>query len=373
MMFWIIAAALTAAVTYAVTKPLLRPAEEARGESAADVAVYKDQLREIDADAARGSISPVEADAARAEVARRMLRTADAPQAPAAIAREIGRFAYVAASVALPIATLALYLNFGSPGMPAQPLAERLAAGPNHDNANDLVAKVEAALRANPDDGKGWDVIAPVYMAQARYADAASAYATAMRLLGESAARLQGFADARIRADNGVIAEDAKKALERVRALAPERQEARVWLALAKEQDGDVKAAIADYRAVLAESAADAPWRKMLEERIAALENPAPAQSEAKGPGAADVAAFEAMTPEQRQTKINSMVDGLAAKLKAQPKDRDGWQRLIRAYTALGRRDDAMKAAQEARAGLAGDAAEMQQFEAWMKQVGLSG
>ena len=283
MLFWIAAAALAAAVTYAVTRPLADAAREASADSdaaAADLAVYKDQLSEIDADVARGAMPTAEAEAARTEVARRMLRRAEPDPA---VKREGGlslvalNRAYAAAAIALPVLSLALYLQFGAPGLPAQPLSARLEAPVDPAKGNDLVAKVEAALRANPEDGRGWDVIAPVYAAQARFADAASAYANALRLNGENLARLQGFADARIRSENGLIPEDARKALERARTLDPKRVEPRMWLALAKEQDGDAKSAIADYRAMLAEAPADAHWRKMLEERIAALESGAAA------------------------------------------------------------------------------------------------
>lgn len=381
MLFWILAAALTAIVTYWVTKPLLRPPQDLTGGREADLAVYKDQLSEIEADAARGALAAADAVSARSEVARRMLRAADAKDAEASsatlasqpVARDAARTAHIAASIFLPLAALGLYLNLGSPGLPGQPLEARLIGDPRDSQANDLVAKVEAALRKNPQDGRGWDVIAPVYLTLGRFDDATTAYATAIRIQGESASRLLGYVDARIRADNGVIGDDARKALARVRELAPDRQEPRIWLAMAKEQDGDKQGAIADYRAIVAESAANAPWRSTVEQRIAALERPATDGAGAGSPSPSDMAAFEAMTPEQRQAKITEMVDGLAAKLRAQPNDRIGWQRLIRAYAAMGRREDAMKAASDARTGLAGDQAEIRQFEDWIKQVGLAG
>lgn len=380
-MFWIAAAALAAAVTFAVTRPLAqRDAGSADVDSdaaAADLAVYKDQLREIEADAARGALSPAEVQSARAEVARRMIRVPDASvaQAPAVETRTSPvPFAFTATSIALPLASIALYLYFGAPGQPSQPLSARLEAPVDANHANDLVAKVEAALRKNPEDGKGWDVIAPVYFAQARYADAAQAFANAARINGETAPRLQGFAVARLRAENGLIPEDAKAALTRARKLDPQRTEPRIWLAVAKEQDGDRTGAAAEYRAILSDSAADAPWRGMLEQRLAAIEGGEPPATAGERPLAeSDVAAFQAMTPEQRAAKINEMVEGLAVKLKAQPNDLSGWQRLIRAYAALGRRDDAMKAASDARAGIAGDDEQVRKLDAWIKDLGLAG
>src|SRR5690606_4011115 len=151
------------------------------------------------------------------------------------------------------------------------PLSERIAEASDSMKPNDMIAKVEERLREHPDDGTGWDVIAPVYYAIGRYDDAASAYSNALRLLGESQKRLQGFANARIRAENGIVPEDAKKALERVLAMAPTAKEPRIWLALAKEQDGRLDDAAADYRALIADAPANAPWRKVLEGRLATL------------------------------------------------------------------------------------------------------
>ena len=101
-------------------------------------------------------------------------------------------------SIALPVASLALYLAYGAPGLPGQPLSERIATASDTMKPNDLVAKVEARLRDHPDDGTGWDVIAPVYYAMGRYADAAAAYskrAAAGRRISAAAAGIRQRAD----------------------------------------------------------------------------------------------------------------------------------------------------------------------------------
>jgi cytochrome c-type biogenesis protein CcmH len=371
MLFWISVAVLAAAVTYAVTRPLMRTPVATADESQADIAVYKDQLTEIDADAARGVISAVEADAARAEVARRVLRQSeDAPADAKPFASALLKPIYIVTSLALPLASLALYMTYGAPGLPGVPMQDRLAAPVDGTKTDDLIAKVEARLRDHPDDGKGWDVIAPVYLANGRPADAAEAYASAMKYLGETPQRLQGFANARIRAENGIVPEDARKALQTLLAGNPKLKEPRVWLALAKEQDGKVDEAAADYRALIAEAPEGAPWKPQLQERLDKLSGaPAPAGPVGKGPDAASVAAVEGMNPADRQALIARMVDGLAAKLKANAKDKDGWLMLIRSYQMLGRKDDAVKALANAKAGLEGDAAALSEVDALAKQL----
>lgn len=372
MVFWILVALLAAAVTYAVTRPLLQPVTETSDASDADIAVYKDQLAEIDADEARGAISKIEAEAARAEVSRRVLRKADHGSAAAApVSDRVLNPLHMTATLALPLASLALYLVFGAPGLPGVPLSERLAANLDATKTEDMVAKVEARLREKPDDGTGWDVIAPVYMAQARFQDAATAYANALRYLGESPRRLLGFADARIRAADGLVPDDARKALRTVLDKEPKRVEPRIWLALAKEQDGKKDEALADFKALLAEAGDDAPWRGVVEDRIAYIENPNAVKPPHKGPTAEQVAKAEAMSPEERAAMIERMVSGLADKLKANGRDKDGWQRLIQAYQMLGRKDDAVQALANAKTGLAGDDVAIKQIEDFAKALGV--
>jgi cytochrome c-type biogenesis protein CcmH len=394
MVFWILVAGLVAAVTLAITRPLMRPSPPATDTTGADIAVYKDQLKEIASDEARGTLGAAEAESARAEIGRRILRVSQDHSKTDTHARSADRNRFIfpvsiATAIALPIASLSLYLVYGAPGMPAQPLSERLAEASNANKPNDLIAKVEERLREHPEDGTGWDVIAPVYYATGRYADAATAYENAIRLIGESPKRLQGFANARIHIENGVVPEDARKALERIIVLAPASStEPRIWLALAKEQDGRVSDAAADYRKLIAEAPADAPWRKVLEERLenlgkgnggpsagdsnqGAAGNAGTAPMSTSPPANPEAAAIMAMNPEERQTFIARMVDGLAARLKSDGSDAAGWVKLIRAYQVLGRRDDAVKALTDARANLKGNQDGLAEVEQLARQLGL--
>ena len=369
ILFWIAIATLATAVTLAVTRPLLREAVSSGDVSEADAAVYKDQLAEIENDKARGVLSDDDAEAARAEVARRLLRVAE-PAPRIASAADISRakigMVYSAAMVAIPLVSLGLYLYLGAPGMPGQPLEVRLAKSLASASADDLVAKVEARLREAPDDGKGWDVIAPVYMAQGKFGDAADAYANANRLLGESPARLEGFAMASIRATNGLVNEYARKALQRALSLDPKKQELRVWLTLAKEQDGDTSGAVADYRALLSEAPADAKWRGAVEARIADVEARGTDKAEQ---GAASQTPAE-LTPEVR-AMAEKMVDGLAEKLRANAKDLQGWLMLIKSQKILARDADAASALSVARQQFAGDEKSLGALDALAKELGL--
>jgi len=393
MVFWILVAGLVAGVTLAVVRPLTRPPEQEPAPANADIAVYKDQLKEIGADEARGTLGPAEAESARAEIGRRLLRVSQENAESEAESRAASRNRFVVpvslvTAVALPVVSLALYLVYGAPGMPAQPLSERLAVSTDVSKPNDLVAKVEERLRDHPEDGRGWDVIAPVYYAMGRYADAADAYQKAIRLIGEDQRRLQGFANSRIRMENGIVPDDARKALERILVLAPQSIEPRIWLALAKEQDGRLTEAAADYKDLITNAPNDAPWRPVLRERLAKLDpksaaalpsdqsptaNAAPVPSSESAPSGPNASAVMAMKPEERQAFITRMVDGLAARLKADGSDVDGWVKLIRAYEVLGRHDDAVKALNDARTNLKGNQGGLAQVEDLARQLGIGG
>lgn len=393
MLFWVLVACLVSMVTLAITRPLLRASPGAAQDpdtatAAADIAVYKDQLKEVAADEASGALASAEAENARSEIARRLLRVSgggdDGLSSADPPATAFAKRAFFATSLLLPVVSLGLYLAYGTPGMPGDPLSARLAKSTMSENPNDLVAKVEERLREHPDDGTGWSVIAPVYYAMGRYADAATAYANAMRLVGESPDRLQGFANARIRQENGVIPEDARTALQRLVEIAPDKKEARIWLALAKEQDGKLADAAADYRKLIEEAPPGAPWRKVLEERLAGLTpgSAAPAQpqgaeqkpaSEASAPLPPGPSAVMAMTPEQRQAFITQMIDGLAARLKTDGSDTAGWLKLIRAYQVLGRHDDAVRALSDARSNLKTDRVGLARIDDLARELGLGG
>ncbi len=377
MLFWIATALMAVGVTWALTRPLLHERNDLREATDADIAVYKDQLAEIEADQARGALPVTEAEHARAEIARRLLRKPNAATDAGLRGARLIKPTYLTMTLALPVVSLALYLAFGAPGMPGQPLADRLGRTVENATTNDLVARVESRLRDHPEDGQGWDVIAPVYYSLGRYEEAASAFATAMRLLGETPTRLQGFANARIRASNGIVPEDARTAMERVLKAEPQRLEPRIWLALAKEQDGKKSEAIADYRALLKEAPADAPWKGFLEERVAGLEGAAtpvaPSAGVEPGPGGMDPATIAAMSQQERQDMINQMVARLAERMKTTTHDAEGWVKLIRAYHTLGRKDDALKALSEARAGLKADEAGLKSVNELARQLGLEG
>lgn len=377
MLLWIAFALMTAAALAAVLLPLARPARRDELDSGA-LAVYRHQLEEIEDERTRGLVDNGEAAGARVEVARRLLASADrmdAQSPPPPLPESKRATVALATAAAIPLFTLALYLTHGSPGLPSFPATARTQMPIERAQISDLVAKVEARLREHPEDGDGWDVIAPVYYKLERFRDAANAYARAARLKGETVRRLAGLAESAVLAADGIVTEEARAAYERILALEPGRPEPRFWLALAKEQDGKLEPALSDYRALLSGAPADAPWRAAVESRIAdvgrriaGVDKPDP---RAPGPSAEDIAAAEKLSPQDRTKMIAGMVDGLAERLKRDGRDLAGWQRLINAYAVLGRSQDARTALADARKNFPADAAAQAALAALAKTLGL--
>lgn len=340
MLLWIAMAALAAATALALLAPFYRagPVVAAGGASA----IFRDQLGEIDRDVADGSIGRAEADAARAEVARRLIHEEQAVSAQIAAERRPGRLV-PALVVLMPIAALAFYLAIGSPYMPGQPLTSRPEAIARQELLG-LVAKVEAHLDEKPDDGQGWEVLAPVYERLGRFDDAVRAYGNAVRLLGSTAAREADLGEAIVRANDGTVTGEAEAAFRRAADLAPDDPRPQFYVALALGQAGKRDEAIAAWQALLAKAPADASWVPVAQQQLAMLQ--------ASGPTAADVNAAAGLSPEQRQAMVEGMVATLAERLKVEPNDADGWARLIRSYVVLGRQDDARQALADAHAAL---------------------
>lgn len=385
MVLWIGFAVLAAAVVWAVTRPLLAVGPATATAADSELAVYRDQLDEIESERAQGLIASAEAEGARVEVARRLLQRAEEKsRADATATGETSRARQAALTIAaaLPVLGLAAYLAIGSPALPGRPYAERLEVPVDQASAADLVAKVEAHLRQHPEDGRGWDVLAPVYMRTGDFQQAVDAYERAIRLLGDSPKRLAGFARATIMVQNGVVTEPARQAYAKLRALEPQAIEPQVWLAIAKEQDGDLAGAASEYRALLAGGGSQEPWKGLLDERLRSVTQRLAGADGAKPkpdglPDAPNItpadamAAAAAMSPQDRDKFIGQMVDALAARLKKDGKDLDGWMRLVRSYAVLGRREEASNALADARSQFSGDEKSLAELHALAESLGL--
>jgi cytochrome c-type biogenesis protein CcmH len=374
MLFWILVATLTAAVAAVLLLPLLRAPAGAVAPQSHDAEVYRDQLDELKRDETNGVISGADAALARAEVARRLLAATDAIKAagPVAPASRSNRLAQLAIILVLPAIGLGLYLRTGHPDVPDAPLAARLA-NPG-DDMNILIARAERHLVDNPQDGAGWDVLAPIYYRGGRLEEAAAAYENAARLLGATPARLGGYAESLIALSGGIVTNEAQAALRKSLTIEPDDPRASFYLALAMKQEGKTPEALAAFGEIVRTSPAGAPWLPLVNEHIASLGGKV-AQGAGQAlpghPSGEDIAAASEMSAGDRTAMIEGMVGSLAEKLKQDPKNFEGWMRIIRSYAVLGRTDMATAAVKQSLAAFPAGGKEGQQLLALAGELGL--
>lgn len=367
MLFWILAAVLTAAVLLLIVPPLLRSGAAAPDREAFDREVYRDQLDELERDRARGLINDAQAEAAKAEIARRMLATAEKGAAAATpVAPRSARVLAVLLALVLPLGALSVYGLYGRPDLPAQPLASRNLEQERGGPPKTVLAamdKLKAQLAENPNDLQGWLILGQAYAKMGRNADAAEALRHAVAL-NKGDVELQGlFGETLVSANDGMVPEEAVKAFDAVLAKEPKDPRARFFAALARYQAGDRKDALDRWSALMAESPADAPWvpvlRDQIREAAIALDldpakvtpQPLPAEQKPAGPVAQgqNGQAGQAGEGQSQDEMIRGMVAGLAARLDADPSDVDGWLKLARSYGVLGEPAKALEAARKAR------------------------
>jgi len=391
MTLWIVLAVLCIAAVLAVLIPLARTGVTVRASAEADLSVYRDQLDEVERELSRGAIEAGNAEAARTEVARRMIAAEARGREglDASPHRLSARVVSWSAVAAVPLVSFALYLAIGSPLLPGQPLQARLAAPVEDLDLQTLIGRIERHLADNPNDGKGWEVLAPVYLQIGRTEDAVEAWRSAIGLLGATPERLGNYGEALVTAAEGVVGIEARHVFEAALAAAPDSPLPRFYLAMAAEQDGDWQDAAARWRQLVADAPADASWRPTAVQRLAAAEQamggaPGAASSDvaaasgataggaaAPGPTADQVAAAAEMTEAQRGDFIATMVERLEARLAADGQDLDGWLRLARSRSVMGDNGAARQALASARRHFPDDAEAAARIEETARELGL--
>jgi cytochrome c-type biogenesis protein CcmH len=342
ILFWIVAGLLVVAALIALLKPLLWETPEAADQSEPVLAVFRQQLMNLDSEIAQGRLAPDEAEAVRAEITRRMLAAADqetenarpAVLGSATTSWRIGVAVGIAAL--MPAAALAIYSAVGAPAAIERGGGAAATAAPAPHDRAELAAAAEqlkARLQQEPGHVEGWVLLARTFVSLERYPEAREAYTQAIALASKEPRLHAELGELLVLAAGGDVTAEAAAEF----AKADNDPRARFYSAEAALQRGDHEAAKATLRALLADAPAEAPWRKVVQERLAEIapDEQAPA-AKRPGPTAQDVAAAQSMSPEERQTMIRSMVERLAARLEQNPNDKDGWTRLARAYDVLG-------------------------------------
>lgn len=352
---WLVLALMTLATALMLSVPLF-DTRKIKNEIVFALEVYRDQIQELNRDAAAGLIAPDQARLAQIEIERRILALTESPQWKPA--RAPSPALLIVSAVVLPLLGFGLYLLLGSPALPAQPFAHEQTAASTPE-----IERLREAVASRPNDAQAWVALAAGFDAAALPRDAATAYGKAVALGAADSDTLAAYGQALVVAGNGEMTEAANATFRRALAADPSNPVARFFLALGRAQAADLEGALADWMALEKETPVDAPWRQTLLEHIArvsqrlgrpapsspAPSSPAPSGSApstegAPSPSEADIAAAAGLSPEARAAMVNDMVARLAERLAAEPEDLEGWVRLARAYQVLEQRDESRAA-----------------------------
>ena len=384
--FWAAALLMAATVMTVLVGALRRGTAEA-GAASVDLAVYKDQLADVERDLARGTLAAEDAARLRAEIGRRVLDL-DKTAAPVGARGQV-RVLPVALVLGLVVlgGAAGTYWRLGAPGYPDLPLAKRLALAdetyrtrPKQLDAEavappetvadldpeflDLMAKLRTAIADRPDDQEGLILLARNETMLGNYKAARAAQEHLVTLLADKATATDHMvlAQAMIAAAGGYVSPEAEAQLTLVLELEPRNPLARYFSGLMFVQNGRPDRTFALWEPLLSEGPADAPWMQPIQSALADVADRAgikyrPAEAPAEmgaGPTEADMAAASQMTPAERQEMIKGMVAQLETRLTDQGGPLQDWLKLINAVSVLGDPDRAKAAVAAANAAFAG-------------------
>jgi len=250
--FWSIAA-LLAAVALAFVLPALlgrRRATGAATPAAANVAIHRDQLKELDADLAAGTLSPEQRDEARREIEQRLLddvRTGNGTRA----AMASGRRTAVAVAAAVPIAALLLYFAVGNPAALAPGAATRDGHAITREQIEGMVERLALRMKENPEGAEGWTMLGRSYAVLDRHAEAAAAYANAVKRSEPDAQLLADYADALAMAQGRNLKGEPERLIAQALKVDPRNVKALMLAGTVAFQDKKFKDAIAYWERIL--------------------------------------------------------------------------------------------------------------------------
>jgi cytochrome c-type biogenesis protein CcmH len=271
--------------------------------------------------------------------------------------------------------------------LPSLPTLALIAAG--------IIAAASAAVAISRSGGSGsdsqspaakdWRVVGWAYAQSGDAASSAGAYRKAAEIEPDNAENWSSLGEA-LQTGSTKVVPEAEAAFRKALTLDASDPRARYFLAVEKDLRGDHKGAVEDWLALLKDTPPGAPWdadlRRTIEQtaqrnnigiegRMPAPGSSAPATAGIPGPTPEQLAAASSIPPSQQDQMVQGMVDRLAARLKANPKDADGWIRLMRSRMVLGQKDQAKDALKTGLAAFAGDSATQGQLKSAAAQLGV--
>jgi len=321
-MIWIFAGLLTALVLIILLRPLFRASE---GQGIAPKEVYKAQLAEIEREAASGLLSDADADAARAEIARRILRAEDADTNKATVPDSAGWAQATIVGGFVVLMAAGIYLGLGRPDLPDQPFAQRDIAAERAAAVGPAVQELERRFAEIDDPADRALFLGDAYASVGGIDEAEAAYRDALDLRPGDPDILTRLGEVEVMRGEGLVTPAALSWVEQALAAAPDHPGANFYLALYDHQQGNHTAAENRLVAMLAGAPPEADWT----DQVASLLNEVRFSADRAG-------TIAEMSEEDREIMIRGMVERLALRLEEDPDDFDGWLRLANSYNVLG-------------------------------------
>ena len=376
MLFWIITGVIAFVAAALLAVALVRGRTGAEAPAAYDLRVYRDQLKEVERDLARGVINAEDAERTKAEISRRILAADAQVQAGGETGGQpegLGRGLAIVLGMALVAGSVGLYWSLGAPGYGDLGLKHRIELAkdahdtrPNQAEAEaqmppgnpmgeppanyvELVEKLRKAVADRPGEMQGYQLLARIEAALGNFQKAYQAQQRGLSIKGDAAEAQDyiDYADLMILATGGYVSPEAETALLAALSREPHNGAGRYYMGLMLIQTGRPDQAFRTWERLLREGPADAPWIQPIRAQIedaamrAGVEYALPPEPGLKGPSQADMQAAGEMSAEDRQEMIRGMVSQLADRLATDGGTPDEWARLISAYGVLGEMDKA--------------------------------
>lgn len=252
--FTIFATLLIVVVAAFILPPLWlgRRAPGARaGRQQANLAIFRDQLAELERERREGALADGDFEQARRELQRRLLEEIEpAADAPPPDAHAPSRKTAIAILVLLPIVAVVAYGMLGKPqALDPRQTAAQPKMTPEQIDA--MVAKLAERMQANPDDLQGWLMLARSYKTLNRYEEAAAAYGKAEKVINDDPELLASYAETIAMASGQGLTGKAAQLIERALKLDPQQPHALFLAGAAAMEAGDTEKAIAYWEALL--------------------------------------------------------------------------------------------------------------------------
>ena len=288
---WFAAAGLVLVAIVMVLWPLWRRRQSERVDrTALNVALYEERVAELEAQQRAGDLSEAQLAAAKGEASRLLLEdtaAADARQAP--LTRQL-TWVLIIGAVALPLAVLGLYRQWGAADGLA--LYREMQATPQVETLEALIDRTQRVVEVQPENGEAWYMLGRAYMSAQNPEKAADAFGNALVRLGEQPEVLAQLAQARYFANGNQLDAETARALDKAIELDPQQPTALGLLGFAAFETGDFAGSIRYWQTLMQGMDPESPGAQAIQSGIErarqrmvdAGQTPPPAAEPATGP-----------------------------------------------------------------------------------------